>query len=143
MTETKNEAATKETKNQEVASKEVTEDQPKWDWTFEDVTNHQRAFKITESDGTKIEVPFNWPGRTVAENLDGFSYGLINGVTRDTPGTYHEALLGLFGTPKVAGKVHEPLDMKFFEDAANQSDRNKTFDYLMDNGESFLTGKLN
>lgn len=132
MTETKNEAATEETKNQS-----------EWNGTFEDVTNHQRAFKITESDGTKIEVPFNWPGRTVAENLDGFSYGLIDGVTRDTPGTYHEALLSLFGTPKVAGKVHEPLDMKFFEDATNQSDRNKTFDYLMENGESFLTGKLN
>ncbi|CAM2928903.1 hypothetical protein LEBR102806_11895 [Levilactobacillus brevis] len=132
MTETKNEAVTKEVKTQ-----------PEWNGTFEDVTNHQRAFKITESDGTTIEVPFNWPGRTVAENLDGLSYGSINGVLRDTPGTYHEALLDLFGTPKVAGKVHEPLDMKFFEDAANQSDRNKTFDYLMDNGESFLKGKLN
>ncbi|WP_203642981.1 hypothetical protein [Levilactobacillus andaensis] len=126
-----------------VATKDAKKE-PEWQGKFEDVTNHQRAFTITESDGTEIKVPMNWPGRTVAENLDATQYEYFqDGTLRDTPGTYHESMLSLFGTPLVGGKVHEPLDMKFFENEANQSDRNKTFNFLMDNGESFLTGMLN
>lgn len=136
---TENAKAT-ETKN---ATTTPTKEEAKWQGKYEDVSNHQRAFVITEADGTVIKVPINWPGRTVVENLDANKYIYFrDGAFRDTPGTYHEALLEQFGTPTVAGVPHEPLDMKFFEDAANQSDRNKTFDFLMENGESFLTGKL-
>lgn len=133
---------TKETTPEKDATPVKDTKDAEWEGKFDDVTNHQRAFTITESDGTLIEVRINWPGRVDAENLQGLSYGSYQGMTRDTMGTYHEALLDLFTTPKVNGKPHAPLDMNFFEDADNQSDRNKTYGYLMDKSDSFLTGLL-
>ena len=119
------------------------DEKPEWKGTYEDVTDHQRQFSITEPDGTAIEVPMNWPGRVVAENMNGLSYKFVDGDVIDTLGTYHEALLGLFGKAKVNGKYYGELDMSFFEKPGDQTNRNATFNYLMNGGDSFLTGKLN
>lgn len=135
---------TTETEAKELKTTKATKTAKKPEWTgrYEDVTNHQRRIFITESDGTTIEVPFNWPGRPEAEDINELGTAMVQTKIGthliQTPGSLHNALLPYFGAMKVDGKVAGELTWKFLEDHES-----KTANYLFDTADTFLIGKLN
>lgn len=126
------ETATKATKKAE----ETEEETPKQEWEgkYTDLSNIQRHFEITESDGTTIDVNAKWPGKQEAENIEAMGVAVIDGKQRFTPGDFHAATYKVFGKPVVNGKTSkEVINEAFFE-----KHEDKTYDYLMEHVDSFL-----
>ncbi|GAX04068.1 hypothetical protein IWT140_01705 [Secundilactobacillus pentosiphilus] len=128
-TATKEQAkATKATPKEEVEPQE-------WEGSYTDLSNIQRSFKITESDGTTIDVKVKWPGKQTAENIEAMTMAVVDGVQRLTPGDFHKALFQVFGKPVVNGKTSKAvINADFFE-----QHEDKTYDYLMEKTDSFLS----
>lgn len=129
------EAATKEAKatTKAIESKEEAPKQ-EWEGKYTDLSNIQRHFEITESDGTTIDVNAKWPGKQKAENIESMGIAIIDGVQRLTPGDFHRELFQVFGKPVINGKTgKEVINADFFE-----KHEDKTYNYLMDNTDSFL-----
>lgn len=131
MTETAK--ATEEKKT--TAKAEETTLATEWTGSYTDLDNIQRNFKVTESDGTTIDVNIKWPGKQEAENMTGMAYANINGKLRETPGDYHKELFKLFGKPVINGKTSSAVvNADFFEEHED-----KTYDYMMEHSDTFLT----
>ncbi|WP_338230787.1 hypothetical protein [Lactiplantibacillus paraxiangfangensis] len=110
----------------------------KWQGSFDDVSETQRRITVTEKDGRTVTAPFNWPGKRVAENLEGLQFEIergVNGrqVSRMTQGDYHAALMEYFGQAMIDSKPAGKVNDEFFENVSN-----KTYQYFMDQADSFL-----
>lgn len=144
--EAKNVEATEEVKDTATTKKDTpakTEEAPKWEGSFTDIGNTQRNIKITEADGTTIDVNVKWPGKKAAENAQGQANAQQitesgDRVIRSTMGDYHQALFAFFGKPIVDGKASaQNIGWDFFDEHSN-----KTYEYLMDQADSFLVSSF-
>lgn len=110
----------------------------KWKGSYTNPMNSQRVLSVTETDGTTIVAPINWPGKQKAENIEALNWSMEEGaggkaITRQTPGDFHAAVMPLFGQATVDGVPAGMINNDFFE-----KHEDKTYSYFMDQADSFL-----
>lgn len=138
---TQNEKEEAKTTEEAATPKETTTTE--WQGSYKDSTSPatQRVITVTETNGDVITAPFNWPGKREAENINQLDYAMEQKgdrtIMRSTPGDLHDALIPHFGQAMVNQKPAGKLSWAFFDEHEA-----KTFNYFMDQAESFLGGKL-
>lgn len=103
------------------------------------VSDKEQNIRLTETDGTVIDVNIKAPGMRDLEDIDAQRNLLVadsKGVNaiRLTPADFHEALFGLFGTPLVNDEAKGPINWDFFD----QHER-ETYNFMMETADTFLT----
>lgn len=137
ITEPKNVAnkTTKDSKTEELKTLPIDERSE-----VKDISMREQNIKVTETDGTTIDVNIKSPGMRGLEDIDSQRYLMTaDGRGRDalrlTSADLHEALFTLFTTPIVNGDVaSEKISWDFFE-----KHERATYNFLMETADTFLT----
>lgn len=104
------------------------------------VSNKEQNIKVTETDGTVIDVNIKAPGLRGLEEIDAKRSVLVGDsgekpAVRFTPVDLHESLFTLFNTPLVNSK---PTDESIGWDFFDKHER-ATYNFMMETADTFLT----